>query len=111
MARQTLEAVLRRLNDAKEVREGERALDFWRDFDSEEVRLRDRVRKRIVAVDERQLELTITGLGESITAAGVASLLCRIYDEPERYFGTRVLPARRRPRSPASKRRRDGGDA
>ncbi|MDQ3996882.1 MAG: hypothetical protein M3303_07660 [Gemmatimonadota bacterium] len=103
MTGRTLDAVLRRLNDAKEVRDGDRVLELWRDFDSEEVRLRDRVQKRVVAVDEHQLELTIGGLGQPITAAMVSSLLCRICDDPERYFGTRVLPlrssraARRRP--------------
>lgn len=97
MAGRALEAVLRKLHDAKEVRAGERSLELWRDFDSEEVRLRDRVTKHVVAVDEHQLELTMTGLGEPITAAAVASLLCRIYDQPQAYFGTRVLPVRRRP--------------
>jgi hypothetical protein len=104
MTGRTLDAVLRRFNDAKEVRNGHRVLELWRDFDSEEVRLRDRAQKRVVAVDEHQLELTIGGLGQPITAATVSSLLYRICDDPERYFGTRVLPlgsrsraARRRP--------------
>jgi hypothetical protein len=96
MASRALESVLRKLNDAREVRAGERALEFWRDVDSEEVRLRDRERDRIVAVDERQHELTIQGLGDPITRATVAALLCDISDDPERYFGTRVLPPRRR---------------
>ena len=96
MASRALEAVLRKLNDAREVRAGERALEFWRDFDSEEVRLRDRERGRIVAVDERQLELTIQGLGDPITRVTVAAVLCDISDDPERYFGARVLPPRRR---------------
>ncbi len=102
MTGRTLDAVLRRLNDAKEVRDGDRVLELWRDFDSEEVRLRDRVQKRVVAVDEHQLELTIGGLGQPITAATVSSLLFSICDDPERYFGTRVLP----PRSSRAARRR-----
>ena len=96
MPGRALDTVLRKLADAKEVRAGERTLEFWRDADSEEVRLRDRERGRIVAVDERQLELTIQGLGDPITRASVAALLCDISDDPERYFGTRVLPPRRR---------------
>ena len=96
MAGRTLDAVLRRFADEKQVRAGERTLEFWRDADSEEVRLRDRERGRIVAVDEYQLQLTIQGLGDPITRATVAALLCDMSDDPERYFGTRVLPPRRR---------------
>ena len=96
MAGRALDAVLRKLADAKEVRAGERTLEFWRDADSEEVRLRDRERGRVVAVDEYQLQLTIQGLGDPITPTTVAALLCDISEEPERYFGTRVLPLRSR---------------
>ncbi|MFN2567688.1 MAG: hypothetical protein ABR499_22060 [Gemmatimonadaceae bacterium] len=96
MVGRALEAVLRKFDESKEVRDGERVLELWRDADSGEVRLRDRAVKHVVAVDEHQLELTIMGLGQPVNAATVASLLCRIYDQPEQYFGTRVLPVRSR---------------
>jgi hypothetical protein len=101
-----LKAILKRFDDAKQVQVGDRILQCWLDFDTDEIRLRGRPGGDVVAVDEHRLADGINELRQVVTEELVASVLLRIYDRPEGVPGVRVISKQHRHERDNTKRDR-----
>lgn len=91
MVEEELDEILRRFDEAKQLRCGNRVLECWRDVDNKEVRLREGAGGVVVAVDETQLGRAARAPGDAVTSALVASLLCFIFDHPQGHSGVRLI--------------------
>jgi hypothetical protein len=83
--------ILQRLDESRQLRCRDRVLECWRDVPSEEVRLREGTGGIVVAIDEKYLGRAVSAPGTPVTSVLVASLLCHIFDDPERHTGVRLI--------------------
>jgi hypothetical protein len=91
MAQDELEEILRRFDQTKQLRCGDRAVECWRDAPSREVRLREGTGGVVVAIDESYLGRAARAPGRAVTSVLVASLLCHILDHPKGHAGVRLI--------------------
>lgn len=86
MSDEEIEAVLQRLDGSHKLPCSGGTLEVWRDFDSEETRIRI-PRGPMVRVDEHHLRDLVNEQAGTVTDDRIIQLLCDIYRQPGRYPG------------------------
>lgn len=78
-------AVLARLAESNRLTCGDSAFDIWRDFDTEETRIRTKSGTAPIRIDEDALCDFVNEAGFEITDERIRELLCAIATQPDRY--------------------------
>jgi len=89
MSDEEIESILKHLEESHQISCDGLTLDLWRDFDSEETRLR-KPGGHMVRVDEEGLYDFVNEQGGAITEERIKKLLCAIHSRPTSYPGVVV---------------------